>query len=87
MSGLARSERNNCGDLPGALCSHPFDGREIPIWISEYVLAVMEQELLWPFRAAISVILNFAKHFRYSHHQYYWQHSTVKKQTLQKIRS
>ena len=60
----SRSERERLaetktisGCFTGAYAIHPFTGKEIPIWISEYVLASYGTVLLWLCLVEMSVIM------------------------------
>ncbi len=51
------------GAFTGAYVSNPFDGREIPIWISEYVLAGYGTGAIMAVPCGDQRDYNFAKHF------------------------
>jgi len=51
------------GAFTGAYVSNPFDGREIPIWISEYVLAGYGTGAIMAVPCGDQRDFNFAKHF------------------------
>ena len=66
----SRSERERLaevksitGAFTGAYCLNPFDGREIPIWISEYVLAGYGTGAIMAVPCGDQRDFNFAKHF------------------------
>lgn len=66
----SRSERERMaevksitGAFTGAYCLNPFDGRQIPIWISEYVLAGYGTGAIMAVPCGDQRDFNFAKHF------------------------
>ena len=66
----SRSERERMsevksitGAFTGAYCLNPFDGREIPIWISEYVLAGYGTGAIMAVPCGDQRDFNFANHF------------------------
>ena len=66
----SRSERERLAEekplpvvLPGAYAINPFDGREIPIWITEYVLAGYGTGAIMAVPCGDERDFKFAKHF------------------------
>lgn len=51
------------GEFTGAYCIHPFTGKEVPIWISEYVLAGYGTGAVMAVPAHDGRDFRFAKHF------------------------
>jgi leucyl-tRNA synthetase len=58
-----QAEKKNTGVFTGAYAVNPFDGREIPIWISEYVLAGYGTGAIMAVPCGDDRDFKFAKHF------------------------
>ncbi len=57
------AEKKISGCFTGSYVLNPFNGRKIPVWISEYVLQDMVQARSWLCLAEMNVILNLHRHF------------------------
>ena len=60
------------GAFTGAYAINPFNGREIPVWISEYVLAGYGTGAIMGVPCGDERDHKFAKHFNF-HYQHYWR--------------
>jgi leucyl-tRNA synthetase len=58
------SEKKISGCFTGAYCLHPFTGKQIPVWISEYVLAGYGTGAIMAVPAGDDRDYAFAKHFQ-----------------------
>ncbi len=58
-----QAEKKNTGCFTGAYAINPFDGREIPVWISEYVLAGYGTGAIMAVPCGDERDFKFAKHF------------------------
>ena len=57
------AEKKISGVFTGAYCTHPFDNRQIPIWISEYVLAGYGTGAIMAVPCGDERDFKFAQHF------------------------
>ena len=65
-------EKDHRRCLPDAYALNPFDRREIPIWISEYVLAGYGTGAIMAVPCGDERDHKFAQHFQYTDYKYYW---------------
>ncbi len=63
MTGNVWQKKTNYRCFTGAYAINPFDGREIPVWISEYVLAGYGTGAIMAVPCGDERDFDFAKHF------------------------